>query len=136
MTQIKYHVTQSQNSTLNVGAAVGGNPTVGQAQLVISGNNNYKKLVGVMLIITDDEGNHYTKRATVSVSTTSGLLLVPEQPYACVRPSFNEKPADRILSIDEVNGNGHDFRFQVSIPNLAEEPKSFDITAICYFTNK
>jgi hypothetical protein len=133
---LKYQQTQSRNTTLTVGAAVGSLPTTGQVQLQVNGNNNYKNLVGVMLLISDSAGNQYTKKALVSISTTSGIVILPEQPYACIRPSFAEKPSDRIIPVENVAGYGHDIRFQVSIPNSEAEQKSFDITAICYFTNR
>jgi hypothetical protein len=72
----------------------------------------------------------------VSIASTSGIVILPEQPYACIRPSFMEKPADRIIPIDNIAGQGHDFRFSATIPNNSDEQSTFDVTAICYFTNK
>lgn len=135
MEKLIYHETQSRTETLEVGAAVGSNPTKGQMQLAINGNNNYKRLVGVMLLITDSEGNPYTKKAEVGIATTSGIVILPQQPYACIRPSFMERPADRIIPAD-VSGSGHDFRFQAIVSNAEEAAKKFEVTAICFFTNK
>lgn len=136
MEKLIYHETQSRTETLDVGAAVGSNPTKGQMQISINGNNNYKNLVGVMLLINDSDGNPYTKKAEVSIATTSGIVILPQQPYACIRPSFMEKPADRIIPAADIPGSGHDFRFQATISNAEEAAKKFEITAICFFTNR
>jgi len=133
MNNIKYSYVQSRNEDLSVAAAVGDNPTIGQLQLTINGNNNYKRLVGVMLIITDSDGLPYTKAALVSIATTSGVVILSEQPYFCIRPSFNERPADRIIPVENVNGFGHDFRFQVSIENKTDTVQEFTISAVAYF---
>jgi len=131
-----YHETQSRMATIEVAAAIGSTPSKGQVQLNINGNNNYRNLVGVMLLINDSQGNPYTKKAEVSIATTSGIVVVPEQPYACIRPSFMEKPADRIIPVANIAGSGHDFRFQATISNAESQAKAFEVTAICFFTNR
>ncbi len=136
MEKLIYHETQSRMATIEVAAISGSSPTKGQVQLSINGNNNYKNLVGVMLLINDSAGEPFTKKAEVGIATTSGIVLVPEQPYACIRPSFMEKPADRIIPIDSVAGSGHDFRFTVSITNATDTAVKYDVTAICFFTNR
>jgi hypothetical protein len=123
-------------ATIEVAAISGSSPTKGQIQLSINGNNNYKNLVGVMLLINDKTGEPFTKKAEISIATTSGIVLVPEQPYACIRPSFMEKPADRIIPIDSVAGSGHDFKFTATISNAEIEAKTFEVTAVCFFTNR
>ncbi len=136
MEKLVYHEVQSRNEKITIDGKSGSVALSGQAQLNVNGNNNYKSLVGVFLLITDSEGQLHTGKADVSITTTSGQVIVPEQPYACIRPSFNEKPSDRIIPVDSIKGFGHDFRFQATIHNTDINPKTFEVTAVCYFTNR
>ncbi len=133
---MKYHQTQSKSEKVIVPAMVGSQVSTGQVNLTIPSNNNYKKLVGIMLLIFNSNGEPHTKEALVSASTTSGMIVLPEQPYACIRPSFQEKAEDRIIPIDEITAQGHDFRFSVSIPNRTAEIAEFSVNAICFFTTR
>jgi len=102
-------------------------------QVVVGGNNAYEKLIGYMLIITNADGTPYTGDATVSMTTTTGVTMLPAQPYHCIRPSFMEKHEDRIIKVNDTKGFGQDFRFNVEASNLNAVLK---IAVVCYFTRK
>lgn len=137
MTKILFHVAPSKIESIAVPAVVGSIPSSRQLQLTISGNNTYKKLVGIMLLIANSDGTPYTKKALISVSSTAGQLIIPELPYACIRPSFNETPNERIYPVDNnISGSEADIRFQVTLTNSEATEKTFEVTAVCFYTNR
>lgn len=102
-------------------------------QLTVAGNNAYDKLMGYMLIICNADGTPFVGDATVSMTTSPGVIMLPPQPYHCIRPSYAEKHEDRIIKVSDTKGFGQDFRFLVESANLAAQLK---VTVVCYFTRK
>jgi hypothetical protein len=101
--------------------------------LVVAGNNSYKNLVGVMVVLTKN-GVPYTGGAKVSISDTQGGLLLPLQPYHCIRPGFAEKFDDRIIRFDDVKGSSRDFKFSITNEETNADAIGLEATAVAYFT--
>ena len=99
-------------------------------EIQIRGNDAYDKFVGFMLLICDSLGAIYTGKVSISVATTQGDLMLPLQPYHCIRPSFFEKFEDRVIKIRNVKGNGQDFKFRVE----AVSNTPLVVTAVAYFS--
>jgi hypothetical protein len=104
------------------------------AQLVIAGNNAYNELKGYMIVITKADGTPFVGKATVGLVTSTGIVLLPNQPYHCVRPSFQEKHEDRIIQVDNIKGFGQDFRFRAEVSGLVDE--SVTLNVVAYFTRR
>ncbi|NTW18182.1 MAG: hypothetical protein HGA42_00610 [Nostocales cyanobacterium W4_Combined_metabat2_030] len=99
-------------------------------ELVIRGNDAFDKFAGFMLLVTDATGAIFTGNVSTSVATSQGDLLLPLQPYHCIRPSFQEKFEDRIIKIQNVKGAGQDFKFRIE----AESNTPLTVNAVAYFT--
>lgn len=104
----------------------------GGGELVINGNDAYSRLLGYILLILKADGTPFTGKAKVSLTTSQGFVLLPSQPYHCIRPSFQERYQDRIIKINGVKGHEQDFRFRVE----ASVNEALTATAVAYFSRK
>jgi hypothetical protein len=103
------------------------------AEIIIKGNSSYAQLVGFMAIIEKTDGTIYSKNVKVSVSNSgTGEPILPLQPYHCIRPSFAEKPSDRIIKATQKASNT-DFRFRIEPTNLLDD---ITFTVVAYFTSQ
>ena len=121
MEKLKYDEVIVEKGTMAVNQA--------DLQLKVKGNNSYKTLNGFMILVKKVSDGSLYPNVNVGLATSQGDIVLPQQPYDAIRPSFQEKFEDRIIKTENLKGSGRDFNFRVE----AGVNEVLNVTVIAYF---